>query len=141
MLLNGYKLIRQSVAGLMDEADVGRVKRLIEVLNKHRSPDWIDIHNLRVQTYGESVHIDAHITLPYYFDLQQTTQVIQDIKTFTTSELNTEVELFFQADPCDPDCCHYCRKENCPVRKEKKTKDISWDYKRLVLNQKHYLED
>lgn len=140
MLKNGYSLIRRSVAGLMDEADSLRVKEIIEVLVKNRSENWVDIHNMRVQTYGENIHIDAHITLPYYLDLRKMDSEIQKLKVLVNNALNTEVELFLQADPCDPECCHYCRKEDCPVRFEKKSIDMEWDYKRLVLNQKHYLD-
>jgi cation diffusion facilitator family transporter len=140
MLMNGYSLIRKSVAGLMDEADTIRVEEIIQVLVENRSDNWVDIHNLRVQTYGESIHIDAHITLPYYFDLKEMGKEIQDLKIVVRDSMKTEVELFIQADPCDPECCHYCRKMDCPVRYEKKNKDIVWNYERLVLNQKHYLE-
>lgn len=139
MLVNGYSLVRRSVAGLMDEADMKRVQEIINLFSEHRSENWIDIHNLRAQTYGESIHIDGHFTLPYYFDLKQTDQEFQNLKKVVQDVLSTEVELFLQADPCDPECCHYCRKNNCPVRSEKKSVDIIWDYERLVLNQKHYL--
>jgi len=139
MLINGYSLIRKSVAGLMDEADLQRVEEIIAIFASHRSNNWVDIHNMRVQTYGENIHIDAHITLPYYFDLKEMSNEIQDIKVLVNDSLKTEVELFLQADPCDPECCHYCRKENCPVRFEEKKIDLAWNYERLVLNQKHYL--
>ncbi len=138
MLRNGYSLIRRSVAGLMDEADMKRVQEIINLFSHNRSENWIDIHNLRAQTYGESIHIDGHITLPYYFDLKQTDLEFQKIKKVVQDTLSSEVELFLQADPCDPECCHYCRKNDCPVRSEEKTVDIIWDYERLVLNQKHY---
>ena len=139
MLYNGYSLARRSVAGLMDEADEQRIQEIISILDSHRSDNWIDIHNLRVQTYGESIHIDAHLTLPYYFDLKDSDKELQELKILFDTKLKTEVEIFFQTDPCDPACCNYCRKTNCTVRSEKKTKNIVWNYKRLVLNQKHYL--
>jgi len=141
MLINGYSLIRRSVAGLMDEADEIRVKEIVRVLERNRYDNWVDIHNLRAQTYGENIHIDAHITLPYYFDLREMGNEIQTLKLLVNKALNTEVELFLQADPCDPECCSYCRKLNCPVRSEPKTRDIIWNYERLVLNQKHYLTE
>ncbi len=141
MLYNGYSLLRRSVAGLMDEADENRVDKIISILEAERSDNWIDIHNLRAQTYGENIHIDAHITLPYYFDLIKSDEELKKIKQLIDLKLRSEVELFFQADPCDPQCCHYCRKLDCSVRSEDKWKDIPWNYKRLVLDQKHYLEN
>ena len=68
---SGYRLVRKSVGGLMDESDVERIKEIAQVLNDNRKADWIDIHNFRTQRYGSDLHIDCHVTLPYYFDLNR----------------------------------------------------------------------
>ncbi|MCB9082287.1 MAG: cation transporter, partial [Lewinellaceae bacterium] len=67
IIYTGYKLVRQSVAGIMDEADSELLRELIPFLHQNRSPNWIDIHNLRVIKYGALLHIDCHLTLPWYF--------------------------------------------------------------------------
>ena len=65
---SGYRLVRKSVGGLMDESDLTKVEAIIAVLQANRQSSWIDVHNLRTQQYGSDLHIDCHITLPYYFD-------------------------------------------------------------------------
>jgi cation diffusion facilitator family transporter len=137
IIRNGYKLTRVSVGGLMDESDVEVVKNVISYLNAHRKDEWIDIHNLRTQRYGESVHIDCHITLPYYFDLVKVHQEVSEIDQMINKNiLNTE--LFIHADPCLPQCCHYCNMQYCPVRKEPKSKDIKWTLDNVTKNKKHF---
>jgi cation diffusion facilitator family transporter len=137
IIRNGYKLTRVSVGGLMDESDVEVVKNVISYLNAHRKDEWIDIHNLRTQRYGESVHIDCHITLPYYFDLVKVHQEVSEIDQLINKNiLNTE--LFIHADPCLPQCCHYCNMQYCPVRKEPKSKDIKWTLDNVTKNKKHF---
>ena len=71
ILFVGYRLLRNSMAGLMDETDFDKVLEIVDVLNTERTKGRIDIHNLRVVKYGSSLHIDLHLTLPWYDNLQK----------------------------------------------------------------------
>src|SRR3546814_10461039 len=62
IMFNGYRLVRKSLSGLMDEADEELLEEINRLLNEHRHPRWIDVHNLRVQRYGPDLHIDYHLT-------------------------------------------------------------------------------
>ncbi|WP_026903682.1 cation diffusion facilitator family transporter [Pedobacter glucosidilyticus] len=137
IISNGYKLMRLSVGGLMDESDVNVVENVIKQLSKNRRTAWIDVHNLRIQRYGDAIHIDCHVTLPYYFDLNKVHAEITDIdKIINENVANTE--LFIHTDPCVFQCCHYCNVANCPVRQEPKTKEIAWDIDNVTKNHKHF---
>jgi len=140
MLYNGYKLTRKSVAGLMDEADTHTVEELIATLNLNRRDNWIDVHNMRVQKYGENLHVDCHLTLPYYFDIKQMSEEVADIELYVNSESSADVELFVQVDPCLPQFCHFCRKKDCLVRSADKTIDLMWTIERLVSHVNHFDE-
>ena len=67
IIVTGYKVLRRSLAGIMDEADLALLKNVVKVLQAQRRAQWIDLHNLRVVQYGEVLHIDAHMTLPCYY--------------------------------------------------------------------------
>lgn len=138
IIYNGYKLTRRSVGGLMDESNIEVVREVVEVLQSHRAESWIDIHNLRAQQYGSDLHIDCHVTLPYYYDLNQVHHQISSIDTLMNSALTSESEFFIHADPCLPACCHYCKMENCPVRSEPFRAEIKWDMENVTKNQKHF---
>jgi len=140
IISNGYKLTRTSVGGLMDESDLNVVKEVVKYFNQFRKDEWIDVHNLRVQRYGATYHIDCHVTLPYYFDLVKVHHEVSEIDR--AMNYNTaNVELFVHSDPCLPQCCHYCNMKNCPVRQEAKRKDIIWDVDNITKNEKHFNND
>lgn len=138
IVFSGYKLTRRSVGGLMDESNLELVEEVVKILQKNRQPSWIDIHNLRAQQYGADLHIDCHVTLPYYFDLNTVHQEISAIDKLINQSVNHQTELFIHADPCLPACCHYCKMENCPVRAEAFRGEIKWDMENVTKNQKHF---
>lgn len=55
----------------MDETDDKLLKEITAILLANRQPQWIDIHNMKIQQYGANLHIDAHITLPWYYSLRR----------------------------------------------------------------------
>lgn len=138
IVYSGYKLIRKSVGGLMDEADFDVVDKIIRVLNDKRKEEWIDIHNLRAQKYGAELHIDCHLTLPNYFDLNRVHEEVALVDKLINTEANIKTEFFIHTDPCLPYCCHYCSMPNCPIRSEPKRIDITWTMENLTRNKKHF---
>ena len=48
IVYTGFKLVRESVGNLLDEADMKIVKDITKILHQNRKENWIDIHNLRV---------------------------------------------------------------------------------------------
>src|SRR5262249_14530351 len=71
IMVIGYRIARKSVAGIMDEADDKILSKLIDRLNVSRLPNWIDIHNLRVIQFGNILHVDCHMTVPWYLTVRQ----------------------------------------------------------------------
>ena len=138
IIYNSYKLVRKSVGGLMDEADTQVVTDIIHVLSEKRRESWIDVHNLRAQKYGHELHIDCHMTLPSYFDLNTVHTEISLVDKMINNEIGIKTELFIHADPCLPDCCHYCSMPNCPIRSEAQTETIAWTMDKVVRNKKHF---
>lgn len=141
IIYSGYKLVRRSVSGLMDESDSDTSDEIIAILNKHRKESWIDMHNLRTQRYGPDIHIDCHLTLPYYFDLNKVHREVSEVDKLVNNQANSRTEFFIHADPCMPECCHYCRMPECPVRSEPKSMDIVWTTENVTKNQKHFTRD
>ncbi|WP_462265844.1 cation diffusion facilitator family transporter [Mucilaginibacter sp.] len=134
----GYQLLRKSIAGLMDEADFDVVKNLVDVLNKQRKEEWIDVHNLRAQKYGAELHIDCHMTLPNYFDLNRVHEEVALVDKLINAHGGVQTELFIHTDPCLPECCHYCSMPNCPIRSEARRIEIEWTMENVTRNKKHF---
>jgi cation diffusion facilitator family transporter len=138
IVYSGYKLTRKSVGGLMDESNIELVKTIVDILQQNRHDAWIDVHNLRAQQYGADLHIDCHITLPYYYDLNQVHTEISDIDKLINGNAERDTELFIHADPCLPECCNYCKIKQCPVRREAFIEEIGWTVENATKNKKHF---
>ncbi|MES2653423.1 MAG: cation diffusion facilitator family transporter [Bacteroidota bacterium] len=138
IIFNGYKLTRRSVGGLMDESNIDLVKDIVKILQEHRQDSWIDVHNLRAQQYGAELHVDCHVTLPYYFDLNTVHQEISNIDRLINVSGAYKTELFIHSDPCLPACCNYCKMPNCLVRQEIFKGEIEWTMENATKNQKHF---
>jgi cation diffusion facilitator family transporter len=136
---NGFRIIRRSVAALMDEIDSELLNDVISIIKNHKKHEWIDVHNLRIQKYGSDLHIDCHLTLPYYWNLRQVHDSVHDFEEIVEKNTTGRLEVFIHADPCLPECCHYC-KLNCTKRSESFKNDIDWDVTKLTTNQKHFVE-
>lgn len=139
LIYNGFQIARQSVARLMDEADTPTLHRVVNLLNVHKDRHWIDVHNLRVQKYGADLHIDCHLTLPYYWDLERVHNEVHHFEDTLKEGFTAEVEIFVHTDPCEKACCHYCRVASCPVRAAAFVQDVDWTAENLPLNQKHFV--
>jgi cation diffusion facilitator family transporter len=141
LIFNGGQLIRKSVAGLMDATDDIVLDKVVSTINQNKQIHWVDIHNLRVQQYGSDLHIDCHLTLPYYWELQKVHESIHFFENVLKEAHTGETEIFVHADPCLPQCCYFCRISTCHVRKHAFVKDIEWDAAKLVKNQKLFTEE
>lgn len=136
----GYGLVRNSISGVMDEADHHLMDRIITVLNQHRRENWIDLHNLRVIKYGSQLHIDCHLTLPWYFNLQESHKEVELLQEMITQEMGDVVELFVHLDPClPPVSCRLCTKSDCHVREHAFVGRVEWTLANVSENQRHVL--
>lgn len=140
IIAKGYKLLRHSVSGLMDETNLKIVKQIAAILTKERRPQWIDVHNMRVQQFGNNYHIDCHLTLPYYFTLEQVHKEVESMEQLINNNFpNREVECFIHTDPCaPPKSCPYCQVEDCPVRGAPFQKRVEWTPDQLLSNRQHW---
>jgi cation diffusion facilitator family transporter len=139
IVVNGYRMLRRSVSGLMDETDTAVVTEVIAELQAQRRPPWIDVHNLRVQRYGANLHIDCHMQMPYYFTLEEVHSQLFDIEELIRERFAVEVEMFVHADPCTFAACSLCLMPNCPVRQHPFEFEVKWNLHNAVRNQRHHL--
>lgn len=137
---NGYSILRKSMAGIMDEADTQLINGLVKVLSKHRRDQWIDIHNFRVVKYGAQLHIDAHLSLPFYFTVEQMHDEVELLNQLVDHHCGKSVEMFVHVDPCIPAACQSCSLITCTERKSPFKAKIDWNMELITKNQKHVLQ-
>lgn len=135
----GYNILRTSVAGIMDEADYELLKRIVKVLNDNRRENWIDIHNLRVIKYGSTLHIDCHLTVPWYLNVLEAHDEVEAVGALIRDKIDPAIELFIHTDPCIAPSCHICSKQACQVRQHDFKERIPWDFEKVIADRKHSL--
>ena len=140
IMMSGYKLTKESIDRLLDKADFDTIQNVVNSLNKNRKHNWIDIHNLRMQRFGNTIHIDCHLTLPFYYSLSKVHDEIKNLESDLNKDFQHEVELFVHTDPCDEEFpCKLCSVDNCEFRKFEYQENIQWNIKNLMANKKHQL--
>ena len=139
IIYTGYIILRRSIAGIMDEADIKLLSHLVTLLNHNRSVNWIDLHNLRVIKYGSVLHIDCHLTVPWFLNVNEAHNEVDALSVLVRKEFGETVELFVHTDGCLPFSCKICNKENCAERKYNFEKRIDWTLENISQNKKHEL--
>lgn len=137
IIYTGYKIIRKSIAGIMDEADEELLKKMVIMLNGNRKENWIDLHNLRIIKYGGTLHLDCHLTVPWYLNVHEAHTEIDELSTLVKKEFGESMELFVHSDGCLDFSCAICTKTACTVRKHWFEKKIEWTMANISSNNKH----
>src|SRR6266536_1993526 len=116
IMFTGYRILRHSIAGIMDEADMKLLSRMVQLLNTNRRENWVDLHNLRVIKYGSVLHVDCHLTVPWYLNVKEAHVEIDALAQLIRREFGESLELFVHTDGCLYSQCPICIKTDCPVR-------------------------
>jgi cation diffusion facilitator family transporter len=141
IIYTGYKIVRKSLAGIMDEADEKLLAKLLEGVNKTRRENWVDLHNLRVIKYGSVLHLDCHLTVPWFLNVNQAHEEIDVLAKTVKKEFGDPMEMFVHSDGCMPFQCPICNKQDCPERKHNFVKEIPWTLENILKDKKHRYED
>jgi cation diffusion facilitator family transporter len=139
IMITGYRILRKSIAGIMDEADSDLLGRMVTLLNKNRQVNWIDLHNLRVIKYGSVLHLDCHLTVPWYLNVHEAHREIDELAELVRKEFGESLELFVHNDGCLPFSCRICKKTDCRERLNNFEQEITWTLDNISTNKKHGL--
>ena len=140
IIVTGYRIIRTSIAGIMDEADLVLLRKMVEILDKNRQENWVDLHNLRVIKYGGQLHVDCHLTVPWYLNVHEAHAEIDKLATLIKNEFGNSIELFVHSDGCLYFQCNICSKHDCHVRQKPFEQHVRWSVANLLRDAKHSSE-
>ena len=139
IIFTGYKIVRSSIAGIMDETDISLLNNLVELLNNNRRENWIDLHNLRIIKYGSTIHMDCHLTVPWYLNVNKAHEEVEALAGIVKNKYGEAVELFVHSDGCQEFSCRICSKHDCLVRQHPLEKKIEWTINNISPDTKHHL--
>lgn len=141
VIYTGYNIVRSSLAAIMDEADMDLLSRMVHLLSHNRRDNWVDLHNLRVIKYGHVLHVDCHLTVPWYLNVSEAHVEIDHLSVLIRKNFGESLELFVHSDDCRYFQCHLCHKEACPVRQHAFEKALEWTLDNVLENKKHGWQD
>jgi cation diffusion facilitator family transporter len=116
LLRQGSRIVRSSIAGLIDESDKSSLDEFAKLFSRFRRPGMIDVHNLKFIRSGRFHHIDAHLVVPEYWDILHAHQMSDEFENMFMENYHYESEIAFHLDPCFRKYCKNCDLNECPVR-------------------------
>jgi cation diffusion facilitator family transporter len=139
IIFSGARVFRRSVAGIMDETDTELAEQVLARLEAARREPWVDVHNFRMTKFGAMLHIDCHVTMPWYYTLEASHAEVEHIAAVVGDMDHRRVELFIHTDPCLPTSCAICRMAACPARQHPFERAVVWTLESVHDNIKHGL--
>lgn len=113
IMVVGVRLVRRSVAGLMDETDVGDDRLLRQILDRHCGPGAVEpvvcsYHKLRHRHAGRYHWVDFHLKVPKDWDIRRAHEAASAIEY----EIETALGMgnaTAHVEPCDGAECDQCK--------------------------------
>jgi len=138
ILSAGLQLVRQSFSALMDASDPRLLDEISALLERHREPVWIDIHQLRAWRSGNFVHIDLHLVLPRDFYLNDAHTEAKRVEQLLIDHFEGNAGILVHMDPCNAPECSICRQYRCEQRSMNPVAESTvWNRDRLTANKKN----
>jgi cation diffusion facilitator family transporter len=113
----GWRLVRRAAGGLLDEEDTSLLAALVEAAEKTVGTGIIRIHNLRVIRAGRFHHVDAHLVVPEFWDVNRAHAAADAFEQRLFHTMGLEGEIVFHTDPCQRLFCSACDLADCPIRR------------------------
>ncbi|HOK14053.1 MAG TPA: cation diffusion facilitator family transporter [Candidatus Kapabacteria bacterium] len=130
--ITGIKILRNTVANLMDEADALLLDEFLEIINSNKQVDWIDIKNTRILKYGDTYHIDCDLIVPWYYNINQATELTEKMKKILNDNFKENIDLAVHIFPCKPENCKNCVLSDCKHRVYPFEEKIHWTIKQII---------
>lgn len=132
ILRSGGHLLRQSIGGLMNEADSGSLETVLDTLIRDRRPAWIDVHQLRLWKSGDRSFIDFHLTVPFYWTVEEGHATQEEVAEKIRQAFEGKADVLVHVDPCTPDLCRSCTVKDCPERTQPSQGQPTWTVETLI---------
>ena len=117
IIYTGINVMLKSGGRIMDAADRELLVEVTRAFNHVRVPEIIDIHHLRVVSYGALVHIDAHMVVPEDVTMKRVDEIRGYIINEIVRVIGPGADITIQAESCDCASCAHCAEVDCHDRK------------------------
>lgn len=101
ILWEGGKLVRQSIGGLMDEADYETENRIKGFLDGETARRGLHYHQLRCRNSGNTIWIEFHLLFPTTTLLEDAHRVSTDIETQLCKAIDSPIHIITHLEPME----------------------------------------
>lgn len=141
IVFTGYRIVRDSLKGNMDEADEQLLAKMVELLQEKRVNNWIDLHNTRIIKYGSTLHLDCHLTVSWYLNVHEAHAEVDRFSRLVNDNFGGSIELSVHTDGCPDFSREIGRKQDCPERKAPFRRSVEWCVRNISDNRKLKLSE
>lgn len=114
----GISILRRTVSNLVDSADDKTLGDMLKAVNRDRREDWVDIHNMKSISYGNSIFVTCDLTLPWYYTVRRSHEACMALQNEINDEFSGRAQISIHSDPCVPELqCVHCIMKECPERR------------------------
>lgn len=132
IIMTGVRILKETTSTLMDEADMVQLQDIVTAITQNRSNKWIEVHNLRLIKYGDSIHINCDLTLPWYLTISEAHKQSDLLKKSVSEGTRWTSDLTIHIDPCYPALCRICPVKECHVRTHPQTGQAEWTLETMI---------
>lgn len=141
LISQGARIVRQSVGGIMDEANPSLLDQIGDALERVRQPGWVSPHHVKVHRLGMAIHVDLHLVFPRFWSLEEAHEASEKIEAAMCDEFGPRTETMVHMEPCTHRSCRYCSLEDCPVRSRPFDTHRDWDHALISRPFRHHYEE
>lgn len=116
IIITGIGILRKTITSLLDKADDQLLQEMAQTMEENRKKDWIDVHNTKIIKYGSYLYIDCDLTLPWYYNLVESHDACESLRTTLVSRFSERIQVSIHSDPCYKLHCEHCLMETCETR-------------------------
>ena len=99
ILWTGSKLMKKSIGGLMDVADLELHRKIYDLILRETSSRNLEFHHLRHRLSGTKVFIEFHLLFPKDVTLTAAHEMASQIESLLHKLVDTEVDVFTHLEP------------------------------------------
>ncbi|MCW1885645.1 cation diffusion facilitator family transporter [Luteolibacter flavescens] len=99
LLWTGWRLMRESFGGLMDEADLAVEKELRDILDADCATRGLSYHNLRHRHSGRTHWVEFHLVFPDETDLGDAHEIATELEGRVAAQIGQDVRVISHLEP------------------------------------------
>jgi len=129
----GVRVMLKSAGRIMDPADKKALTEVTRAFNHARAPEVIDMHHLRVVSYGSLIHIEAHMVVPDDTPMARVDEIRGAIEAECRRVLGPGADITIQAESCDRMACKHCNSGDCDHRGGEFHRNVFLDVDTVIM--------